>query len=76
MDMDTAGGICDRPARAKISDELLNRFNIVVYANGRNKFNGAFAAQRISASVRAAYTSVANNFPFPVLIVADDIRVV
>lgn len=42
VDMDAAGGICNRPARAKISDELLNRFNIVVYANGRNKLNGIF----------------------------------
>ncbi len=76
VDMDTAGGICYRPARAKIPDELLDRLYIVVYANGRNKLNGTLAAQRVPAPVRAAYTSVANNFPFPILIVPDGIRVV
>lgn len=45
MDMDTAGGICYRSACAEISDKLLNRFYIVVYANGRNKLNGTFSAQ-------------------------------
>ena len=74
--MNAAGGIHSRTGGSELSHKLLNRFNVLVVTDRRNKFHSIQLACASAVAVGASETCIAYHLPLTIITVTDSIGIV